>query len=341
METPLRTRNCTGSDRDTWDNCLAGCPEGSIFHSWKWLDLVETVHGATTHRRLILDGDEPIGCFPFFTTERRGIRIAASPLMGWATPTLGPVLRRVDVDVSDLVATELAAAGCDYSEITATDVSSLSRLADHKYKLLDRSTFVVDLGAGEEELWKGLGKSSRRRVRKAEKNGIRVEIVRWPDIEEVYCAMGLATYEKSHRAPPIPTAQFREIDRTLAPEGSVLILAAKHEEEVLAAKIILLFNRSMHWWDGVSSGAMRGLSPHGFLNWESLRWGAANGYVHCDFGGANSPPIAEFKRSFGGQPKPYLYAHRNHSLKVRVIRPLYRPIVGALRNAKWWLSRSK
>ena len=326
---------CAEIDRAEWDSLLTRCPDASIFHTWDWQELLGEIYGVSVRRCFIVLDGEAIGCFPYCSTSRGGLRIAASPLMGWATPYLGPVLSVSGVDVSSLVCEMIRAEGCEYSELTAFDPEAVSRLAGHGYRTSARTTLLADLAVGEEALWKGVSKSTRRQIKKAEKEGVVAEDVRWADIADRYWEMAVETYRRSRRHPPIPKKMFQLLSERFEAAQRVKILAAKRDGEILAAKVILLYEGRMHWWDGVSGRRFPSFSPHGLLNWESIRWGSNNGFSVCDFGGANDPQIARFKGSFGGRAHELVYGYRNHSVRSSLLRPIYRPLARVWREVQW------
>jgi CelD/BcsL family acetyltransferase involved in cellulose biosynthesis len=323
------------TDRASWDSLLIRCPAASIFHTWDWQELLAEVYGVSIGRSSVLLDGETIGCFPYCVTSRGGLRVIASPLMGWATPYLGPVLTVPGVDVSPLVCEMIRAEGCEYSELTVFDPEAVGRLASHGYRISARTTLLTDLAVGEEALWKGISKSTRRQIRKAEKEGVIAEDARWEDVADRYWEMAVETYRKSRRRPPIPKKMFQLLSERFAPAQRTKVLVARRGDEILAAKVILLYGNRMHWWDGVSGRRFSSFSPHGLLNWQSLRWGSKNGFAVCDFGGANDPHIARFKSSFGGRAHEFVYGYRNHSLRASLVRPLYRPLARVWREVQW------
>jgi hypothetical protein len=171
------------------------------------------------------------------------------------------------------------------------------------------SAYVLETAGGETAVWEQLhAGSTRRGIRKAEKDG--VTVVRGEG-EGDWLAMARLEEETAHRhgVPAPPRSFFLGACRLLQDAGLADLYLARLRGGGLAAGIVL--------WKGVREwiyafGASRPESlpfrPNHLLLWTAVKAAIAAG-VRFDFGRAapEQTGLVEFKRRWGGQPVPLSY----------------------------------
>ena len=190
-----------------------------------------------------------------------------------------------------------------------------------------RSTIVIDLREGEERLLSKMRHKTRQLIRRAERDG--VEIVRGDtaDLDSFY-TMLRATGEIKDI--PVHEKEFyKEAWQAFRQIESVKLLLARYRGEVVAGKMVFIFNgRSLHLWGGTSSKG-RDIHASYLIQWESIKWALRHGCYACDLWGIPDE-IAEaarrgeeipqrqenglwgvytFKRGFGGEIETYVGAY--------------------------------
>lgn len=93
-------------DREEWDKLVEASPHSTIFHTWKWLKIMEkhswmkTVMKKRVKCKLYpvigLKGETPIGVFPLFLYNSSLFRMVASPPSKVEVDYLGPLIVNYD-----------------------------------------------------------------------------------------------------------------------------------------------------------------------------------------------------------------------------------------------------
>jgi serine/alanine adding enzyme len=202
----------------------------------------------------------------------------------------------------------------------ATDLQAALRAAGFVHEA--HLNYLITLDRSEADLWRGLGRSARQRVRSAEKKGIKV--VEADDDATVDAAYRLLVdvYRRA-RVPLVSPTMFAAARAELHARGMLRIVTAQLDERVVAARFLLLHkSRIVDWYAG-SDRSFASYSPTEYLVWEVLRWGREHGYEVFDFGGAGRPdePYGprEFKSKFGGELVGFgreVFVHAPHRLRV-------------------------
>ena len=74
-----------------WDDLVNKSPQGSIFHTWRWLKIVEKHTNSKLYPLIGMKGNTPIGIFPIFF-KKKSLNMVFSPPPGSAIPYLGPAI---------------------------------------------------------------------------------------------------------------------------------------------------------------------------------------------------------------------------------------------------------
>ena len=219
---------------------------------------------------------------------------------------------------------EARSRSCLFTELRhqddARDIQPALRAAGFVHE--PHLNYLVALERSEADLWSGLSRSAKQRVRSAEKKGIKV--VDAEDDATVDAAYRLlADVYRRARVPLASPTMFAAARAELHARGMLRIVTAQLDERVVAARFLLLYkSRIVDWYAG-SDRSFASYSPTEYLVWEVLRWGCEHGYEVFDFGGAGRPdePYGprEFKSKFGGELVGFgrdVFVHAPHRLRV-------------------------
>jgi len=316
--------------RNEWDGYLKEAPYVTPFHTRDWLESLETVHRAPWMPLGIFRDGDLIGLFPCFSVRKAFLKLFVSPLTGWATPYLGPLCPQ-DTLAEVIRAFLDLGKGADYVEVLSPpEVKFLP-------EAIERHTYILSLDKSVDELWKGLKRECRNRVRKAQKSGVEVEEVTSPEFFEDYIRMAYDVYAKAKRLPPIPISLFFLLWERLRPKGAMRVLAAKYKEEPVAAAVFLMYRDTVYFWDGVSYRWAYPLAPNNLLHWCIIKWAAQEGFRRYDMLGADIPGIGRFKSTFGPKLVSYPYLFRPLTLQGKLGRAFYKKMAPVARCLKYWL----
>jgi hypothetical protein len=77
-------------DKKLWDQFVEKSPQGTLFHMWDFLEIVEKHSRFQLLPYAIFSGNELRCIFPFFITRRMGLTVMYSPPPDSQIPYLGP-----------------------------------------------------------------------------------------------------------------------------------------------------------------------------------------------------------------------------------------------------------
>jgi lipid II:glycine glycyltransferase (peptidoglycan interpeptide bridge formation enzyme) len=158
----------------------------------------------------------------------------------------------------------------------------------------------VDLtpAANAEELFKLLGRSARRDIRRAEREDLIIETATSKsELKEFYRVFLEFTIEKGFMARAY--AYQEKLWDTYLQQGMGRLLLAKHRGEVVGGSIDLAFaGKCLHMHVGAPK-RYRDLHINDALVWEGLKWSKENGCAWFSFRGVGTTPSQEaFKGKF-------------------------------------------
>jgi hypothetical protein len=219
------------------------------------------------------------------------------------------------VALDGAVAAELVAAALDFAKERKIRRLEIKQRAAPEPPLAGMvrtqrySTFLLDTAGGEAAVWERLhGGSTRRGIRKAEKEG--VVVVRGSS-EAEWTAMGRLEEDTAHRhgVPAPPRSFFSGPCRRLQNAGLAdLYLARLKNNELAAGIVIWKGGREWIYAYGASRPETLASRPNHLLLWTAVK-DAITAEVGFDLGRAapEQEGLVEFKRRWGGQPVPLSY----------------------------------
>ena len=319
-------------DPSTWDDYVLSHPEGTVYHSSKWLAVAETF-GAQTRILGLWQDSKLAGALPLVTRKMGPLVLGGSPLNGISTPHMGPLLEDQQLMGEFLFGLEVYAKseGIDYLELAFPVEVSEELLTKGVYTLEIRQTLRMDITPDEEALWKGMEVRCRNATRKSEKSGVQIEfcttLESWL---KDYMAMSQALYERQGTTSPFSETYFRTLWEEFYPD-QLNVLVARYEGKAIAAALFPRFKNACYYVDGVSLKEYNKFNPNNLVQWRFLQWACAHGVTFYDMVGANIPSIAKFKASFGSHYHSYTYAYRSLNLRTRLARQAYSKYGAALK----------
>ena len=200
----------------------------NIFTSPEWVEFVAATQKAEPVVARVLRGEEHVGWFMGLVVRRFGVRILGSPFAGWMT---GPMGFDLDPGVSRREAAQ-ALIRFAFKDLRCLHLEMIDRRAvDQDLEGLGAEraswyTLEIDLTQDEDTLLKGLASSCRRALKKAEREGVRVEEAHGVEFADEYYEQLLDVFAKQGGRPPYDVERVRNLIRCLEPAGNLLLLRA-------------------------------------------------------------------------------------------------------------------
>ena len=304
----MATRLTATSDGALWQGLVEQSPRRTAFHDWSWLRMMSDAFGWRFDPLLVLVDEEPVGVFPVFRESRWTPRNVSVPF-----PFLGPLvpdehlagalraLRRWQAQHGLLmvrfdfppgagaaVKGSLSEAGCEWA---------------------NDATFIVDLRHGSAEtLRTRFDRDIRRRVRKAEEEGVEVRPSQPGELTELLPRVLNEAYTSHGKPSPYPSGIAEHIERWSAGRSDVYVRTAFVRGRPAGVLVALGLAPVTIGWLGGALREFRRVSANVALTVGSLEWALQRGHVAMDFGGYVNDEVARFKASFGADRHPYLSA---------------------------------
>ena len=284
---------------DYWWAEIRSCPDSTIFQTRAWAAFVSSTQQAEPILVAVKDGDRTIGYFIGLMMSKYGVRILGSPFPGWSTDYMGfallPGMSR-KLALRGLLEFAFDHLGCAHVElmdrhVTTQDLIDLDAQC-HLYQ-----SFAIDLTQDEAALFSNLTSACRRCIRKADKNGVVIEVAQVDGFVEDYFDQLSDVFAKQRLVPTYDVDRVRQLIAHLHPTGQLLLLRARDRSgRCIATGIFPHLNGVMHFWGGASWRRHQILRPNEALHWYAMKYAKAQGLHTYDMGGGG-----EYKRKYGGQ----------------------------------------
>jgi lipid II:glycine glycyltransferase (peptidoglycan interpeptide bridge formation enzyme) len=301
----------------SWDEIVDRSPNGTLFHSWKWLKIAEEYSKSKLFPLVFFDDDNndtPFGAIPLFYLTKSGMKFVFSPPPA-CSMVLGPVFIDKDYRQRKFLLT--------YVEFQASIDSFIQGLGAHytrivtHHGLLDTRpfiwagyavsplyTYMIDLSQGKENIWNNLSSSLRRHIRKAEESG--VTVINTADISALDYLY--ETLEKRYMESHTKLGTQKEYAYQLLQQfgDSVFqIPIAVHNGKTLAGHMSFNYKDTVTLWLGGSRDESDKWSANSFLLWKVILKAIDDGFRWIDMSGANTQHLCLFKSGY--DPSLFLY----------------------------------
>lgn len=342
-ERGLRIAEVSDAGDLRWGHFVDGHPDGSIYHTEGWLQVLRRAYGFRPLRLLCEDAKgEVCGVLPLAYRRRLGSGLQLSSLPH--TPFGGPLTTDPEVTevlVKEAISRTMAEHGTRLQ--LKTRGAALEGMVDGLLGQPWDPTWILDLPAEPERLRFGDSRNHGRirwSVRKAEKLGVRV---READTERELRQWYQLHLEamRWHGTPPKPYSFFAAIWDIFRPKGHIKLLFAEHRDgprtRLLSGSIFLVSGRSLFYAFNGRRREDLAFRPNDAIHWSAIHDACTGGFRSYDFGEVmeNNPGLAQFKSKWGAEPHPlHRYYHPAAKELEKGILGSDRP-VRRLANAGW------
>lgn len=310
---PLISRHC---DRKEAESLLLSRPQPqlSVFKELWWWDAASRAANIEYDLLAVTNNGDNVALMPLFKQSLPLVRRIGAPLRGTFTSCIG--LRPLGAHIDDQAAclqsvvrhaqTHLRANWMEFGYAVEEESVALQVHDAAAWQREDKSTFVIDLAQNEEDAWAAIESSARNKIRKAERNGVRILRLDGgeEDIEQFY-DMLRATFAKSGSLPPHSKRFYTVLVRELLDRGHMLFLGAELNGERIAFGIFPFNGYEIQYLSGTSSSAGNASAANSLIQWEVIRFAVKHGIRRYDLGGGGIASIDKFKMSFGGRLEIY------------------------------------
>jgi len=320
-------------DEKEWDELVNRSPHGYIFHTWRWLKIVEKHTNSRLYPLIGMKGNTPIGIYPLFYFKKKGVKLALSPPPKSLLLYMGPAL--VDFEkmkqsrresllvefqhaVDNFIASDLR---CNYVRIrTPPGFIDTRPLRWSGYDVEPLYTYMIDLSKGVEHLWRGLSRKLRVSIERAKREGVSVESGDKEDLEFLRTSL-YARFEEQGLKPSKDYYKdyLSELYDAFYPQN-MKIFIAKYKGERMGGLVVLCYKSWSALWIGVPKTNLRGIYPNDLAQWEAIRWACSHGLrVYEEIDAGDDPRLRHFKAKFNPEPAIWFSAVKYSSPLFKVL----------------------
>jgi lipid II:glycine glycyltransferase (peptidoglycan interpeptide bridge formation enzyme) len=309
-------REAAESDKSRWNDFVsANFPQvGAFLQSWEWGEF-QLALGNQIKRLVLINADG----------EWQGLTLAIKNILPFGLSYYylprGPVLPRSvwedDYKAAaalDLIRATLAgdASRCIFIRLEPA-LENPPQFMQGKSFILPRTyvqprfNAVVGLEKAIEEIFANFSSEMRNSIRRAERNGVSVEIktelseAEWLEFrkmrEETAARAGKNIYP--------PEKYFRELIKIFP----LTIFAARHQGALAAINIVIFFSKTATHLFGAAYKEKLVFKVSSYLGWLAMLESKKRGFAYYDLGGIDQnllPTLTHFKRQFGGNVIIYM-----------------------------------
>lgn len=289
-------------ERDAWDYYVQNSPSGTVFHLYRWKDIIGESYGHTPYYLAAKQNGKIVGVLPLYLMQ--------SPFSG-STLVSAPYLDYAGICAeSEDVHNTLLEKAVELSKERKVNYLNLRELSQTTWPglttNLDKVTMELELATESDKVWKKIPLERRNRIKKAEKAGLHVEVhgpERLGDFYRIY-----STNMRDLGSPTHSLLFFEKVFQYL-PENAQLFLAHK-DRKVIGAAFCLNYRGTITipWSSSLRDYFL--FYPNFILYWEIIKFGCLNGYQKFDFGRSTiGSGTFEFKRGWGCTPRQIYWSY--------------------------------
>ncbi len=280
--------------KEEWDDFVRRMPDGLPMHLSAWRDVMQQTYGYRTAYLIAREAGDIVGVLPLFLVRSR--------LLGDTLTSMPGALCAADAAVATVlighaldIAGQWGAARFRLHDARREWPGDLQSSVLHEH-------WLRDLSMGADALWNELDPNLRRQVRKARKNGLRVEIDRTGNLLEPFYDV-FCRFTREAGTPVFGRTFLQNVIVGFA--GSFNFVVVWHEETPIGGYFQLEMGDTVF---GVWGAALRdylNLRPVHLAMWELMSDLIDRGFRCLDMGRspANSN-ASQFKGQWGGVKAP-------------------------------------
>ena len=281
-----------------WDGLVASHPNLSFFHGSAWAKVLVESYGFTPNYFAIERAVLPLMEVDSWLTGRRGIGL---PFTDDCEP--------LGADRESLQ--KLFQAAVEFGKIRRwkyIECRGGRKLFGNVPASLSFYSHRLELAADEAQLLKNMDGSARRAIRKAENEGVTVEISQSLTALRDFYLLHCLT-RRRHGLPPPPFSFFENIHRHILSQDLGMVAVASHHGCKIAASVYFFDGGRAIYKYGASEMAWQALRPSNLVMWTAMKWLAQRGAnsLHLGKTALANEGLRRFKLTLGATEEKIEY----------------------------------
>lgn len=313
-------------DKKEWDKIVENSPHATIFHTWKFLKIMEKHSGvnilwndytARLYPLIGFNGSAPIGLYPIFYYNSPLVKCVFSPPLRVGATYQGPLIPDYDnlsqskresyffglqKSVDEFMKSQLRANSIKIR--LPPGLLDARPLLWNGYNVEPLYNYEIDLHKYSlEDVWSNIRKDCKRAIKKAEESGMVVLEGSRKEVELVFKSIS-ERYSSQGITPEVSKEYLSEVYDTFYPDN-LRILVVKKDDTYLTGTILLVYGKKVQAWIGMPRTTEKGVYPNDLLQWECLKWVHREGYKLFEITWANTYRLCRYKSKYDPILSPY------------------------------------
>jgi serine/alanine adding enzyme len=297
----------TTPDFNKWKDFVDQHPCGNIFQSPVLFNLYQSVSGYEPGIIAAYDHNNNIcGILAYNIIYEKGIKRLFT---GRSIITGGPLTCNNDKNISEQLLhfynQHIGKRKIIYTQIrNQFHYPEIAEVHQSGFKNIDHLTVHIDLEKNEKVLLSEMHPKRSANIKRALKKSLVIkELKTDEEIEQLFLLLN-KTYKRIS-VPGPPKELIINIKKILGQHS--FMIGAYAGEQLIGARIYLLYRHIIYDWYACSDLAYSNLLPNDILPWKAMLWAKDNHYKIYDFAGAGHPlkpyGVRDYKIKFGGTIK--------------------------------------
>ena len=293
-------------DKQVWKTFVDEHPKGNVFQTPQMFEVYQQTPGYAPQVIALEHDKQMVGLMMWVVIREKGMKarfsarsiIQGAPLVQDGKPEYIIALLEAYEQMRD--------KGVIYTQVRNHFEMLIVNDAFQQcgYRFESHLNFIISLD-NEEAVWNRIGKGRIKQIKKAQKNGLYVDVYEPGQISDELIAQGYEVILSVYQRAGLPLTDLEQIKATNKQGVLVVFVVRNPEGEMLGCRFGLLYRDSIYGWYAGSYSQYYSLFPNDILIWETLRWGINKGYKTFDYGGAGEPNkpygVRAFKQQMGGE----------------------------------------
>lgn len=299
--------------RTEWDTIVRNSDDGWAFSLAGWLEMITPIWNMENLSFAIRENNRLVAVMPlhWIPAEKR---LSSS---GWGHG--GPSIiskdhqriwracwSQVDAIAADLGATRISVSLSPICQSSLNNIWGVNPLVEVGYSDISTHTRIIDLRQDNEQLWLGLAKDARQKIKYAQSLGYTVRRCPWKDFVEDYYRVHVENYQRTG-VHPHPKPYFEGI-ASQPDEYYYLWVGFDPAGNAVAFHNNARFKTAAMYHTGCSETAHLKSGINYLLFWEAICGEKADGLIWYESGEAfpsakdgKEKGLTDFKGKFGGE----------------------------------------
>ncbi len=141
----------------------------------------------------------------------------------------------------------------------------------------------LDLTRGKDEIFSMFCSNTKRNIKKAVKENVKVELLKTPEAMDYFYELNCKT-RKKHGLPPQPYLFFQNIYKYVILKDLGFIALAFHNNRVIAGAVFFHFGKKAMYKFGASETKFLHLRPNNLIMWKTINYLISQGFKEFSFG---------------------------------------------------------